>query len=48
MLLHEICFFVSLYKIFVSLDTVFENEGIPVITRESVFQFLVRYGCIER
>ena len=27
--------------------TVFENEGVSDDTEESVFQFLVRYGCIK-
>ena len=26
---------------------VFENERVQVITGESVFQFLMRYGCIK-
>ena len=37
-----------LYRIFVSTVTVFENEGVSDNTSESVFQFLVRYGCIKR
>ena len=32
----------------VSTVTVFENEGVSDNTSESVFQFLVRYGCIKR
>ena len=36
------------YQIFVSMVTVFENEGVSHNTSESVFQFLVRYGCIKR
>ena len=44
--LHKICFFVSLYQIFVSTVTVFENEGVSDNTGESVYQFLVRYCCI--
>ena len=47
MLLHKICFFVPLYQVFVSTVTVFENEGVSDNTGESVFQFLVRYGCIK-
>ena len=35
-LLHKICFFVSLYQIFVSTVTVFENEGVSDNTGESV------------
>ena len=35
------------YQIFVSTVTVFENEGVSDNTGESVFQFLVRYGCIK-
>ena len=30
-----------------STVTVFENEGVSNNIRESVFQFLVRYGCIK-
>ena len=45
--LHKICFFVPQYQIFVSTVTVFENEGVSDNTGESVFQFLVRYGCIK-
>ena len=44
-LLHKICFFVPLYQIFVSTVTFFENEVISDNTGESVFQFLLRYGC---
>ena len=37
----------SQYSCFtVSTVTVFENEGVSDNTGESVFQFLVRYGCI--
>ena len=38
-----------LYQIlvFVSTVTVFENEGVLDNTSESVFQFLVRFGCIK-
>ena len=34
-------------QIFVSTVTVFENEGVSDNTSKSVFQFLVRYGCIK-
>ena len=37
-----------LYQIFVSTVAVFENEGVLDNTNESVFQFLVSYGCIKR
>ena len=33
---------------FVSTVAVFENESVLENTSESVFQFLVRYGCIKR
>ena len=45
--LHKICFFMPHYQIFVSTVTVFENEGVSDDTGESVFQFLVRFGCIK-
>ena len=35
-------------EIYVSTVTVFENEGVLDKTGESVFQFLVKYGCIKR
>ena len=34
-------------QIFVSTVTVLENKGVLDNTGESVFQFLVRYGCIK-
>ena len=37
----------ALIQIFVSTVTVFENEGVSDNTGESVFQFVVRYGCIK-
>ena len=44
---HKICFFVPLYQTFVSTVTVFEHERVSDNTGESVFQYLVRYGCIK-
>ena len=35
-------------QLFVSTVTVFENKGVLYNTSESVFQFLVSYGCIKR
>ena len=35
------------YQIFVFTVTVFENEGVSDDTGESVFHFLVKYGCIK-
>ena len=37
----------ALIQIFVYTVTVFENEVVSDNTGESVFQFLVRYGCIK-
>ena len=34
-------------RAFVSTVTIFENEGVSDNTGESVFQFLMRYGCIK-
>ena len=45
--LDEICFFVTLYQIFVSTAIVFENDEVPNNTFESVFQFLLRHDCIK-
>ena len=47
MFLHKICFFVTPNKIFVSVVTVFENEGVPNNTSESAFQFILRNNCIK-
>ena len=36
-----------LNQIFVSTVSISENEGVSNNTSVSVFQFLVRYGCIK-